>query len=283
MRPLTRLSISIALLLLLAACSSAPVAPPDCTGTGQVSVLAAGNPLANLSRRDLDQILAAPRANADREARAQALLAEACPDLSVEPIPGHKQHNLVCTLTGRSPQQILVGAHYDRAGQGSGVADNWTGVVTTLRLLTYFVANPPEHTLVFALFGEEEPGMIGSAHYARSINPANLRAMINIDTLGLGPVTIDRRSDPTLACQAHRVARLMAIAVRSNNLPETVGDWRVFRRAGVPVLNLHSLDRAGLRVVHTRRDRAETVNLAAVNDGYRVALQTLRALDRQGG
>lgn len=65
--------------------------------------------------------------NQQREANLKRLFTEAGCDnthLSEQPVKGSKLPNVICVLPGSTDQQIIVGAHFDRASDGDGVA--WT-------------------------------------------------------------------------------------------------------------------------------------------------------------
>lgn len=221
----------------------------------------------------------APATNAEREQLARQYLDQACPQVQSYLIPGSPLKSHACVIEGTSDQRIVIGAHYDKARSGAGVADNWTGVVITAALLEHFVENPPQRSLEFVMFGEEEPGMAGSSAYLAVRGNTGIHAMVNIDTLGLGPVTIDTRSDRELFCIALESGKTLAIETRSNGLRQSIGDWKPFQRQDVPFLNVHSLNQDRLAIVHTWRDRRRIVDDQYVIDAYRLLLNTLLAMD----
>ncbi|MGH9944804.1 MAG: M20/M25/M40 family metallo-hydrolase, partial [Pyrinomonadaceae bacterium] len=113
--------------------------------------------------------------------------------------------NVVGVLEGSDPklkhETIVVGAHYDhlgRGGQGSlarkegeihhGADDNASGVAALLELarLTAESKVKPRRTVVFAAFGGEEEGLLGSKHYVEhpALPLAQTVAMINLDMVG---------------------------------------------------------------------------------------------------
>ncbi|MEO8705369.1 MAG: M20/M25/M40 family metallo-hydrolase [Kofleriaceae bacterium] len=83
--------------------------------------------------------------------------------------------NVIATLaaTEGSGGTIIVGAHFDGVPQGPGAADNATGVAIVLAAAAYLRDVPVRrHPVVFALFDEEELGLLGSKAYARSVKTA---------------------------------------------------------------------------------------------------------------
>ncbi|HEX8248232.1 MAG TPA: M20/M25/M40 family metallo-hydrolase [Pyrinomonadaceae bacterium] len=95
---------------------------------------------------------------------------------------------------------IVVGAHYDHLGKGGagslaansteihrGADDNASGVATLLELARQFAGEKKnKRTIVFAAFGGEEEGLLGSKFYIN--NPSfpldKTVAMINLDMVG---------------------------------------------------------------------------------------------------
>src|SRR5439155_704659 len=83
--------------------------------------------------------------------------------------------NVVGILPGTDPaladEAVVIGAHYDHLGRVDGVVypgadDNASGTAVVLGLARAFAAaGGTGRTLVVALFGAEELGLIGSRHY----------------------------------------------------------------------------------------------------------------------
>jgi Zn-dependent M28 family amino/carboxypeptidase len=113
--------------------------------------------------------------------------------------------NVVGLLPGSDPafrdEVVVVGAHYDHLGRGSpfsldpghadevhfGADDNASGTAAVLGLAETFArGGAPRRSLVFAAFGGEELGLLGSSHYV-SHPPVPLErtaAMVNLDMVG---------------------------------------------------------------------------------------------------
>ena len=92
-----------------------------------------------------------------------------------------KTHNILAVLPGKDKQlkheYIVVGSHYDHlglGGQGSGsrrpdtlavhpgADDNASGDAVVLQLAKYFKKVGSPRSIIFAFFGAEEQGLIGS-------------------------------------------------------------------------------------------------------------------------
>jgi hypothetical protein len=87
---------------------------------------------------------------------------------------------------------LLIGAHYDTAGDDSpGADDNATGVAALLELASYLRDNTPLHNVRLTFFVNEEAPFgitenMGSYHHAKMIRKANLplAGMISLESIG---------------------------------------------------------------------------------------------------
>ena len=124
-------------------------------------------------------------------------------------------HNIIAVLPGKDKQlkneYIVVGSHYDHlglGGQGSGsrrpdtvavhpgADDNASGDAVVLELAKYLKKVRVKRSIIFAFFGAEEQGLIGSKNFLewmkqgddKRINlPINIKgivAMVNLDMVG---------------------------------------------------------------------------------------------------
>ena len=124
-------------------------------------------------------------------------------------------HNIIAVLPGNDKQlkheYIVVGSHYDHLGLGGqnsgsrrpdtlgvhpGADDNASGDAVVLELAKYFKKERAKRSIIFAFFGAEEQGLIGSKNFlewmkkddAQRINlPADKKgivAMVNLDMVG---------------------------------------------------------------------------------------------------
>ena len=124
-------------------------------------------------------------------------------------------HNIIAVLPGKDKQlkneYIVVGSHYDHlglGGQGSGsrrpdtvavhpgADDNASGDAVVLELARHFKKVRPPRSIIFAFFGAEEQGLIGSKRFLEWMNqgddrrinlPADKKgivAMVNLDMVG---------------------------------------------------------------------------------------------------
>jgi hypothetical protein len=96
-------------------------------------------------------------------------------------------NNMVCTLPGKSNQEILVVAHHDQAPTTIEGADNdASGIGILLELGRVFSAEKPlPYTLVFVSTDGEEFGMLGTRRYLETHpNTADIIAGISLDNVG---------------------------------------------------------------------------------------------------
>jgi len=134
-----------------------------------------------------------PYANRQREERALRLLeAVGCDRFEQQFVSERFGHNLICEISGKRTDQILVAAHHDKYGVSNGIADNWTGVISVVSLAQFFRLNPPNHTMRFVLFAGEEKDLRGARMYVEKEKLTV--SMVNLDTLGTAPLKMDSKS-----------------------------------------------------------------------------------------
>lgn len=237
-----------------------------------------------LSARDLTYLQNPPYSNHDRQEAVSRYFSQACPKIQLQPIDNHSGQNVICRIAGRQKKRILVGAHFDRIGSGSGVADNWTGIVLVNRLITELSKGQLNYTWEVIAFGAEESRLKGSRtyvkHAVRDQEISNIVAMINIDTLGLGSLKVDRRSNGMLKCLVEHLADDSGIKSSQILLPGITGDWEPFMLKGIPVLSIHSLDRRSIKIVHTRKDSLRSISIDRLEEAWRILFNLQRYLDQ---
>ena len=94
--------------------------------------------------------------------------------------------NVIATLpsTTGAGSTIVVGAHFDGVPEGPAAADNATGVAIVLATARYLRDVPVrEHPIVFALFDEEELGLIGSKAYVPTLATTEVASVHIFDML----------------------------------------------------------------------------------------------------
>jgi Zn-dependent M28 family amino/carboxypeptidase len=96
---------------------------------------------------------------------------------------------LATTGEGRSDRQVVVGAHLDSVAAGEGINDNGSGSAQNLEIALQLAALDiePRNQIVFAWWGAEESGLIGSQFYVDSLTPRqvkNTAVNLNFDMVG---------------------------------------------------------------------------------------------------
>ena len=86
---------------------------------------------------------------------------------------------------GQDPQ-LIIGAHVDTVPGTPGADDNASGVAALLEISRIIAAAPAPWPVTFTVFTLEELGMIGSAHYARTLRRAQtpLIGMLSLEMIG---------------------------------------------------------------------------------------------------
>jgi Peptidase family M28/PA domain len=172
--------------------------------------------------------------------------------------------NVIGVLPGSDPslrdEAVVYTAHHDHLGIGApdstgdtiynGARDNATGVTLVLAVARAFKAlpEPPRRTILFALVGAEEQGLLGSQYYAQhpTFPPGRIAANINID----GANTLGRTTDlgfigygkSDLDAVVEAVAGRQGRRVKGDEFPDRGYFYRSdqfnFAKIGVPALYL---------------------------------------------
>jgi alkaline phosphatase isozyme conversion protein len=157
--------------------------------------------------------------------------------------------NIIALKAGRSPQEIIVGAHYDSVTAGHGADDNASGVAVMLEVAEKISQVETPYTVRFIAFGSEEVDLDGSRHYARQMSQAeiaNTRGMINLDSLAAGDIpyvygqsgTADSLSDwiANMAGEAGYTleTRTAEELVNADGSPCDCSDYSPFEKLGIP-------------------------------------------------
>jgi hypothetical protein len=249
-----RTTLTAALITTLWACADSLILVPDPV---QVRV-------GPIPREDLEGSLAGVTRRTDERAEllAASFHAVGCPAEALRVIPGTRGENVICTLSGATPWTIVVGANVDRPSEGSGIVDNGTGMALLPLLYAALRIEPRRHTFVFAGFTDAILKQRGARRYLRDIGSEgreHLRAMVQLKALGLGPTAMwGHQADDELRQDLFSVSRALDLPLRDVGFHKNVAlDAKAFRRAGVPVITVHSLDRGTARLLtepHLDRD-----------------------------
>ncbi|MBI4646866.1 MAG: GNAT family N-acetyltransferase [Bacteroidia bacterium] len=118
-----------------------------------------------------------------------------------------KTQNIIGIIQGADSvfknEYIVLGAHYDHLGMGgkgsgsrnpdtlavhNGADDNASGTAAIIEIAYKIAANKskPNRSIIFAAFGAEEMGLLGSKHFVKNspVKSSQIKAMFNFDMLG---------------------------------------------------------------------------------------------------
>tara|TARA_R110002096_G_scaffold433381_2_gene652023 strand:+ start:74855 stop:75904 length:1050 start_codon:yes stop_codon:yes gene_type:complete len=105
-------------------------------------------------------------------------------------VNGKMYSNVIATVGPSSAQRIIVGAHYDAAGDLPGADDNASGTAALLELARVLSAERdlPMQVELVAFCLEEPPYFgtpnMGSGKHALSVNPQDVQLMISLEMVG---------------------------------------------------------------------------------------------------
>jgi putative aminopeptidase FrvX len=204
--------------------------------------------------------------------------------------------NTMAMLKGTGPHKdevIVVMAHLDHVGVGrngavnNGADDNASGSSVLMASIPELVEAQKrgelDRTVVFLWTGAEEKGLVGSRAMTKAIPEEQLPeycAMINIDSLGLGPPQVaDNMSSKPLATFTGELAKQMEIPFAHASIGSANSDSSSFVARKIPAVTIHGLNKHWHRVLHSGNDQPAKVNAASVYLGYRLALGMIVRLD----
>lgn len=226
----------------------------------------------------LSRLKDAPRKDKEREQKLEDLFTAAgCAqeNLTEQKVSGQPIPNIICVVPGQERSEIILGAHYDYIHEGSGIVDNWSGASLLPSLVQSVKAVPRKHTYRFIAFSGEEKGLVGSKFYVDHLSAddrANIKAMVNIDTLGLAPTEVwSTHADKTLLHDLAVIAYSTKLPISQMNV-DNVGsaDSESFRDKKVPALTLHSVTNDTLRILHSPRDQFDAIKPDDYYDSYKL-------------
>ena len=85
----------------------------------------------------------------------------------------------VGVFKGASDSSIVIGGHIDSSGpEIPGANDDASGTASAIELARIWSSQPRRYTMVFAAFGGEESGLIGSTYVANHYDPIDKVALM---------------------------------------------------------------------------------------------------------
>jgi aminopeptidase YwaD len=193
-----------------------------------------------------------------------------------------RTRNVLGLLPGDpAAETIVVGAHYDHLGLGRGASldpapegklhagadDNASGVGGLLELARRLAPQPRRRSVLFAAFGAEEEGVLGSSHFVKAppVPLGRVAAMLNMDMIG-------RLRNDTVVVQGTGTSPLWPRVLEEANAPVGLklksseggygpSDHSPFYAAGRPVLFFFT---GAHDDYHRPSDTAERIDAAGI-------------------
>ena len=190
--------------------------------------------------------------NAERLAALTALLCERGIEFEVQSFPNERKEkdsreqgqNVIVTL-GSGDRDIVIGAHFDavRLQDGTlshGMVDNAAGTIVLTRVAEALRARRLKHRVRLVFFDLEESGLLGSAHYVKSLD-RKVAAAVNVDIAGYGDTLIfgpgkSEGNAEVYGAMWRVCAEQRFSCVEFANFPQ--GDDRSFQAAKIPNISL---------------------------------------------
>lgn len=194
--------------------------------------------------------------------------------------------NVICDVPGKMSATIVVGAHYDFAGEGQGIVDDWSGAALLVSLFQTVKAAHPQHQYEFVAFAGEETGLAGSSRFVKDLSVeqrAAMRAFVNVECLGLAaPKIWMDRSNPMLVQRWAETASAVNSPMSGVNIGQlSDDDTHPFQLRNIPVISIHSLTQQTFSILHSKRDNIELIQPNAYYESYRVLALYLTYLDEE--
>ncbi|HRD59209.1 MAG TPA: M20/M25/M40 family metallo-hydrolase [Ferruginibacter sp.] len=218
-------------------------------------------------------------------------------------LPNPTQHkNLIGFIKGteKPNEYIVMGAHYDHVGVRTsdgnvynGADDNASGVAAVLAAAKYFKANPPKHSIIFALWAAEEIGLQGSKYFTNNLPAgltlAQIKFNLNLDMIarsdnnkiwGCGLYHYPAYAYLIDSLQGKTNVQLFS-GFDSPSSPQNwtnLSDQGSFHAKGIPFLYLGVEDHADY---HKVTDEFNKISLTKYVENANIAAQMMLLLDRK--
>jgi hypothetical protein len=138
-------------------------------------------------------------------------------------VQGRTYRNVLADVGPESLEQIVIGAHYDTAGDQPGADDDASGVAGLLELARLLAARPPPMRVVLAAWTLEEPPSfrterMGSAVHAAALAAAGVHVRLAISVEMIGAFSDEKGSQ-------HYPVLLGPFYPSTGNFVAVVGKW----------------------------------------------------------
>jgi hypothetical protein len=194
--------------------------------------------------------------------------------------------NVLVRIPGRSPEALLLSAHYDSPAGSVGAADDGVAVASLVEIVRALAAGPPlAHTVIVNINDGEEQGLVGAHGFTQHPWVRDVRAFVNLESAGPHGKAILFQAGPgnpwLTAAYARSVPYPYGTVVaqdifQSGSIPSDT-DFRIYRDFG----GLRGLDIALYQegwAYHTQRDRTWNVSPGTVQHMGENALALARTL-----
>ncbi|MGB3525104.1 MAG: M20/M25/M40 family metallo-hydrolase [Flavobacteriales bacterium] len=191
-------------------------------------------------------------------------------------------------------RKVIICAHYDSMPTGltgPGADDDGSGVCAVMEAARTMADHDFENTVVFALWDEEEQGLVGSAYYASAAfgNDAEIVAVLQMDAIGYdgdGDGLMRIHTRPVGNSVAIKDSALMVnttygldLPILINNPGATYSDHASFWNQGYgAILVIEDFDNDPNPYYHTPNDRMEFMDLAYWHGLSKLTIGTTAAL-----
>ncbi len=191
--------------------------------------------------------------------------------------------NVLAELPGTGPgPAVLLTAHTDSVGAGTGASDDASGVAVLLEAARALLAAPRRNPVLLLFDDGEEDGLLGAELFVRSSRARTIGAVVNLEARGTsGPSLLFETSAENAWLVRRAVSRLPRPVTSSlfafvyDRLPNDT-DLTVYKREGLAGLNLAFLGSAAR--YHTREDSLANLSRASLQHHGENALALVRAL-----
>lgn len=191
---------------------------------------------------------------------------------------GGESQNVIARPPG-GDCRLILGGHYDSVPAGPGANDNASGTATVMEIARVLAAGGRQPGTCFVLFGAEEIGLVGSAHFVNSLSDAERRritGMLNFDMLAVGsgwPLA----GSPEILDLAAGQARALGLEYEAHAelTPDVGSDHASFIAAGIPSIIFNCFCDPNY---HTADDRFEFVQESRLWDAGALGLAVAQTL-----
>ena len=151
--------------------------------------------------------------------------------------PDATSGNVIADVGPDTDEYVVVSSHVDAHDLAEGAMDNGAGTATVVEIATALAAREGDlDTRVrFVGFGAEEVGLVGSGRFAEAVDPARVKAVVNVDSNVFGrTLRLDHHGFDALEAAGERVSERFdhPIALAGAQVPHS--DHWSFVQRGIP-------------------------------------------------